>query len=135
MSISVVQRQAGRFVLVGLATNTALYLAYCLLTELGGSPKPVMTLLYLLGVAMSFIANRRWTFGAGNAPLGAFGRYLALQFVGYALNYAGLSYGTDHLALDHRLVQAVMIAIVATCLFVGQRYWVFAAVLPRERTT
>lgn len=121
--------QAWRFVVVGLLSNASLYAAYLALTGLGGPPKLVMTVLYALGVAATFRANRAWTFRHDHARHGdtAFARYVCIYLIGYGMNLLGLTLLVDGLGLRHQFVQAILIAVIAAWLFGAQKFWVFAA--------
>lgn len=51
-----------RYGAVGIVTNTSLYVIYLGLLYLGLSPQLAVGLCYGLGVAMSYVLNRSWTF-------------------------------------------------------------------------
>jgi|TARA_R100000935_G_scaffold57753_1_gene92487 putative flippase GtrA len=53
-----------RYGIVGLATNVSLYLVFLLFLRLGLLPTMAAGLCYGLGVAMSYLLNRRWTFSS-----------------------------------------------------------------------
>ncbi|NOR20761.1 MAG: GtrA family protein, partial [Xanthomonadales bacterium] len=100
-------------------------LLYLLLTYAGMGPKSAMTLLYVVGVVQSFYFNRGWSFGHRGSTRGAFARYGVVYALGYLLNFGLLWIGVDRLQLPHQVVQAVAIFVVAVCLFLMHRYWVF----------
>lgn len=118
--------QFTRYVLVGLSSNLALYLAYLALTDLDVGPKQAMSLLYVLGVAQTFVFNRKWSFRYQGSMHGAFARYVATYAFGYFLNLAVLWLAVDRLGLPHQAVQGVMILTLAVLLFLLQRFWVFS---------
>jgi putative flippase GtrA len=118
-----------RYAVVGLASNLVLYLAYLGLTMLGMGPKTAMSVLYVLGVAQTFLFNRTWSFGHDGALHGAFARYVASYAFGYLLNLAVLWIAVDRMGLPHQIVQGVMIVTLAFFLFLLQKFWVF----PRRR--
>ena len=57
-------RRLLRFGVVGLVTNASLYLVFLLLLRLGLLPTVAAWLCYGLGVALSYLLNRRWTFSS-----------------------------------------------------------------------
>ena len=64
--------QLVRYIVVGLTSNSLLYLAYIGLTTLGLGHKTAMTLLYVTGGLLTFFANRTWSFnhlGSGRSAL------------------------------------------------------------------
>lgn len=119
------RRQFLRYSAVGAISNLLLYLAYLGLTAVGLGHKTAMTLLYIAGGLLTFIANRTWSFNHRGGH-SAFVRYAIAYVLGYALNIAMLWLAVDQFNLPHQWVQAVAIVVVAFSLFVLHRYWVFA---------
>jgi putative flippase GtrA len=111
---------------VGVISNVLLYTAYLMLTLfLGLEHKLSMTLVYVVGVILSFVANRSWSFDHRGMAHTAFVRYVVANVIGYLLNLAILVLAVDRLNLPHEAVQAVAIVLVAVCTFLLHRYWVF----------
>ena len=118
-------QQGIRFIIVGIVSNLLLYLLFLMLTALGLGHKSAMTLLYLVGVAQTFVLNKHWTFEF-HAPIrSSLGRYLTVYASGYLVNLSLLAIFVDNLGLPHALVQGVTIPLLALGLFWAQRYWVF----------
>jgi putative flippase GtrA len=105
--------QAFRFAVVGLASNAVLYLAYLGMTSAG------------IGVAQTFLFNKRWTFNHSGRLDAALLRYIALYAGGYLVNLLMLAWLVDGLGYPHQVVQGVMILTLAACFFVLQKIWVF----------
>jgi putative flippase GtrA len=122
--------QLSRYAVVGLLSNGIAFGLYLVITALGVGPKAGMTLVYALGVAQTFVFNRRWSFGHRGTQGPAFVRYCLAYVFGYAFNVVVLMILVDRLALPHRLVQAVTIPTLAVLLFLAQKYWVFADTRP-----
>jgi putative flippase GtrA len=114
-----------RYVVVGLASNAVIYVAYIVLTQLGMGPKLAMSLLYCVGVFQTFVFNKKWSFRFAGASTPALVRYLMVYAVGYAVNLLALMLLVDQAELPHQIVQGMMIIVVAIMLFFAQRYWVF----------
>jgi putative flippase GtrA len=114
-----------RYGLVGLTTNAIIYCVYLIITCLGAEPKAAMTLMYIIGVSIGFIGNRKWTFShEGNATYVAL-RYLLAHSFGYMLNLLILHAFVDHLGYAHQWIQVAAILIVAGFLFILFKYLVF----------
>jgi putative flippase GtrA len=111
--------------LIGVVSNVAGYLMYLLIAYLGCPPKIAMTILYGVGVAVSFFGNRKLTFKHQGPLLGSGIKFMIAHFFGYLLNLTILIIMVDNLGYAHQWVQAVAIVIVAAFLFVGLKFFVF----------
>ena len=118
-------KQIFRYGVVGVATNSLGYLSYLLITFLGGTPKITMSVLYGLGMMISFLANRKLTFDHEGSTLTAGSRYLIAHFFGYLINFSILAMMVDRMGFAHQWVQIIAILIVALFLFLMMRFYVF----------
>ncbi len=114
-----------RYATVGLLSNGVLYLSYLALTAMGLEPKLAMTALYALGVAQTFIFNKRWSFRHAGMHGWTFIRYVVIYGIGYLINLLALFLLVDHLGYPHQIVQAALVVMIAIVLFVLQKFWVF----------
>jgi putative flippase GtrA len=114
-----------RFGVVGLASNAVLYLVYLGMTATGIGPKLAMSLVYGIGVAQTFVFNKRWTFNHTGRFDAALLRYLAIYAGGYLANLLVLAWLVDGLGYPHQIVQGMMILVLAGCFFILQKVWVF----------
>lgn len=126
--------QLSRYAVVGLASNAVGYLLYLLLTYAGMGHKSAMSLLYAVGVTQTFYFNRVWSFRHQGGLRGSLARYIFAHAVGYLLNLGLLWLAVDRMHLPHQGVQAAAIVVVALCLFLMHKYWVFAPSLRRSAT-
>ena len=117
--------QLVRYGVVGVAVNLLLFPAYLGLTRLGMGHKTGMTLVYASGVLMSFVFNRNWTFRHRGQPPAALVRYLVAYAAGYFLNLALLWALVDRAGFPHAWVQGTLIFVIAGCIFLMQKFWVF----------
>ncbi|MBN8441190.1 MAG: GtrA family protein [Thauera sp.] len=117
--------QLFRYGIVGVLSNAVGYLLYLGITAAGMEHKLAMTLLYAVGVAQTFIFNKRWSFRHAGAHGTAFARYCIAYAAGYFINLAALFILVDRLGYAHQLVQGVMILALAAMLFMLQKFWVF----------
>ena len=111
---------------VGSVVNGLLYLAYIGLTHCLLEPRAAMTVVYVAGVIVGFIGHKSWTFAHSGRADRALLRYLGAYALGYLINLAGLEFGISVLQVPHELAQAAMIVVVATAMFMMQKYMVFA---------
>jgi putative flippase GtrA len=120
-----IRKQLIRYGIVGVASNATIYALYLAVTWFGVEPKLAMTVLYMVGVAQSFVFNKKWSFRFSGSTAPALTRYLIAYTIGYGVNLVALMAFVDRLGLPHQFVQGVMIVVVAGLLFLAQRYWVF----------
>jgi putative flippase GtrA len=117
--------QLFRYGIVGVLSNAVGYLLYLGITMAGMEHKLAMTLLYLVGVAQTFLFNRQWTFRSEGPARSALIRYVLAHMIGYVINFLMLSVLVDRFGFPHQWVQAAAIFIVAGFLFVAMKFLVF----------
>lgn len=115
--------QLRRYSVVGVVSNICCYLVFLGLLRLRTTPVAATALCYLLGVAISYSANRRWTFRSRNRH-----RTDAICFAGaYTL---GLAFSMAAMALLVRSLppaaaQVVVVVATATVIFTCLRVFGF----------
>jgi putative flippase GtrA len=114
-----------RYVIVGLASNAVIYIAYLMLTLVGMGPKLAMSLLYGVGVLQTFVFNKNWSFRFEGAATPALVRYATVYAAGYAINLFALVLLVDRMGLPHRWVMGILVLFMAVFFFVAQKFWVF----------
>jgi putative flippase GtrA len=87
--------------------------------------KTAMSLLYVAGTCLTFVFNRRWTFGHDGFIAKAFLSYVAVYAIGYIFNLSALYIFVDKLGFNHQWIQGCLIFVVAVLLFTLQKYVVF----------
>ncbi len=118
-------KQVSLYGVVGVANNLLGYLLYIALTHLGMEYKTAMSLLYIVGVAISFSANRKIVFKHTGNIHKAVLKFCLAHILGYTLNFCLLSFFANKMGYPHELVQAAAIFIVAGFLFIFMRFFVF----------
>ena len=119
------RRQLFRYLVVGVATNAAGFIAYVLLTALGANPFVAISILYVVQIGLAFYLNKNWSFGAKGHSTASAIKYLTAYVACYALNVAALKVFAGDLGLSYLAVQAAAVPVCAALLFVAQKYWVF----------
>ncbi len=114
-----------RFGIVGVAHNLLGYLAYLLITWLGTDPKIAVAILYPIGTAVSFFANRQWTFADKGHVGQSMSQYVGMHAFGYFLNIFILYVGVDLLQFPHQLVQLFAIGFLAVLFFLISKFLIF----------
>jgi putative flippase GtrA len=117
--------QVVRYGVVGVLSNLLGYLIYLLVTWLWLDPKMAVTLLYPIGVVISYFGHARYSFAYTGRTAHGIVRYTIAHLVGYGVNISMLYLFSDQLAYPHPLIQAIAIFVVAGILFLLFRYYVF----------
>lgn len=120
-------KQVVRYIIVGVASNTIGYLLYLALTQLGVGHKTAMSCLYVIGVAINFYLNRRWTFRAAQPVRAGLARFLLAIALGYLLNLVWLYIFVDLAGWPHELVQLAAIVVISVYFFMINKHYVHAA--------
>ncbi len=118
-------RQFLRYIAAGVLTNVLGYSLYLLITWAGLGHKTTMTMLFFVGIAVSFWLNRNWAFRRVDSSSGALPRFLVAYLVGFAYNFLLLWIMVDVMGFDHTIIQAIAVATLALLLFMAQKYWIF----------
>ena len=90
---AVVRRQFGRYALIGIVSNSICYLVFLSLLWAEISPVLANACCYFLGLTLSYVANRSWTFQSTNRHLSdllRFGGAYGLGFLTSVLTMAVL---------------------------------------------
>jgi putative flippase GtrA len=114
-----------RFIMVGLFSNSIGYGVYLLITWLGVPYKIAMTLLYCVGVTMSYIGNRKFTFASTQQVRLTLIKFIVAYAIGYALQYTILHILVVKFLIFHAYAQLCGSIVVAIYLFNMLRFFVF----------
>lgn len=119
-------RQSLRFGVVGLA-NTAIGLAaiYALMFFWDVSPSKANALGYSLGMTVSFVLNRVWTFGSNRSVAQELPKYLLVVAVSYLLNLGLVITAISNFAFNPYLAQLLGVGVYTVFVFSGCRRFVF----------
>ena len=125
---------AAKFGIVGIAnTVVGLVVVYLLKWMLGAGDVLANASGYLIGLAISFILNRQWTFRHGGAIASALLRFLSVFLVAYLVNLGTVLLAIDYFSLDSYIAQAIGIVPYALVFFLGSRYFAFWSLADHAR--
>jgi len=114
-----------RYALVGVISNSTIYLVYLIITYFGVNSKIAMTLLYFIGLSIAFIGNSKWTFAGHKNSIQVVVRYLLTYSLSYLVNLSILIIFVDRLGYAHQLVQGSAILLIAVLHFILFKHFVF----------
>ena len=114
-----------KFILSGLSINGSSFIAYLILVWLDFSPKTSLTLLYWVGVLLSFTVNRRFVFMYSGAIYTSFIKYTCVYLLGYVISMFVMTIALDRLMYSH--IESMIIAsiIMPIYFYFMQKYLVF----------
>lgn len=119
-------RQSLRFGMVGLI-NTAIGLTsiYAVIFFFNAGPAVANAIGYAIGLVVSFILNRLWTFGDSRSIVKVLPLYILVAVISYLLNLSVVLLGTHHFGVGPYLVQFFGIGVYTVAMFLGCRWFVF----------
>ena len=121
-------RQSLRFAAVG-SVNTAIGLIaiFAVIFFFNANPALANAIGYAIGLAVSFVLNRFWTFGDTQSIVKVLPSYVLAAAVSYLLNLSVVLLGTSHFGVGPYLVQFFGISVYTVTMFLGCRWFVFQA--------
>ncbi|HUV97552.1 MAG TPA: GtrA family protein [Acidobacteriaceae bacterium] len=121
-----VLRRGLRFALVGLVnTSIGLLAIYAMMYFVGAGVATANFIGYGLGLGVSFLLNRLWTFES-RAPMGRLlPGYLAVVALAYVANLAVVLAGTRYAHVGSYAVQLLGVLCYSTLMFLGCHFLVF----------
>ena len=119
-------RQALRFGLVGIAnTSIGLIAIYAVLYYFSTNPAIANAIGYAIGMVVSFILNRTWTFRDRQSITNVLPRYIFIVAISYLINLLVVLVGTYHFGVGPYLIQFFGIGVYTLSMFCGCRWFVF----------
>ena len=117
--------QMVRYVVLGISMNLIGYGLYLMMTWFDIDPKAAMTIGYALGLAISFLGNKKWTFShEGQLSKTAY-RFFLMHLSGYLFNLGCLYAFVDIYEFPHYIVQLGVMGILAVYFFIMLKFFVF----------
>ena len=120
--------QFTRFGLVGVLAAIGHYGTLIGLVELAAAgPVPAALAGYLVGGAISYVANRRWTFDSDATHREALVKFALVAVVGFGLTWIFMALFTGALGVHYLPAQVVTTGIVMLWSFWANKLWTFGA--------
>lgn len=117
MTITVQRRRLARFGIVGLTSNAALYLVFLLLLQFAMQPVWAAGICYGLGVCVSYLFNRTWSFESRDTHKEDMPKFLLAHCVGLCSSLLVLSILLNWLRPE--VAQLLNIGATAVIIFVS----------------
>jgi putative flippase GtrA len=118
--------QSIRFAIVGVA-NTTIGLAAIYAVMFFGHAGPALAnaLGYAIGLAVSFVLNRSWTFKDSTLIRRVLPRYALVAALSYGLNLATVLTAVNAFGVNPYVAQLLGICVYTGVMFFGCRWYVF----------
>jgi len=81
----------GRYAVLGVVTNGLVFLVFLALVHVGVSPVAANAICYGLGLVLSYLGNRRWTFRSTRGHGADAWRFGAAHLCGFATSIATIA--------------------------------------------
>jgi len=119
-------RQSLRYTTVGLV-NTAIGLMaiFAIIFFFNTYPALANAIGYAIGLTVSFVLNRFWTFGDTQSIGKVLPSFLLTAAISYLLNLSVVLLGTNYYGVGHYLIQFFGIGVYTIAMFLGCRWFVF----------
>ena len=117
--------QLGRYAVVGVLSNGGCFLAYLVLTHNAVGPKTAMSVVYVAGVLITYLLNKRWTFEYQDRVGRSLISYASLYVVGYLLQITAIALLVDSFEWPHQWVVLGLVLSMPLFFFLGQKFIVF----------
>ena len=115
-----------KFFLVGISnTFVGLSAIYLVTWSFGVSASIANAAGYLLGLMVSFVLNKRWTFHHGGPIVPAFIRFIAIFAIAYLANLGTVLILIEQFRVNEYLAQAAGIPPYTILFYLGSRYIAF----------
>ena len=114
-----------RYGITGVLLNIFTYSLYLCLTWLWLTPRQAVTLLYPIGILLSYLSHKKFTFQDRRNASSTITQYLIIYILGYFINLAVIYGLVDILGFPHQLAQILAIFTLAAFSYFSMRQFVF----------
>lgn len=116
-----------RYGIAGLAINGGGYLFFLLFLSIGIEHKLAATILYVAGVLISFLLNRKFVFNSKTPLTPSLMKHAAMVLGGYILNITMLSIWVDQYGCSPKYIQLISVGIVSLYFYFFSKFVVHSA--------
>lgn len=115
-----------RFVIVGVINNVVGYILFLfMIYVLGIGHKITVTLLFAIGMIVSFLMNKKWTFKTSGNYSSSLLKFLIVYLLGYSLNIVIVAIFVDRLSYSSGWVQLWANVTLPIYYFLANKYYVY----------
>ena len=117
-----------KFIITGVISNTISFLIFLFaiyVVRIGH--KTAATLLFMVGMTVNYLVNKKWTFNTLGSMNKTLAKYLLTYFFGYFINMGILYFFVDYLDYQAGWVQFFAIGFLVIYYFLLNKYFVFRA--------
>lgn len=125
MSTVMFEKQISRFIFVGILNTIVGYGAYFILLYLNIYYMIALFISHVIGVAHSFVWNKKWTFKSGGDARREIVKFISVYGATFLINLLILALFVEKLMLSPKTGQVFALGIVTMISFLGHKYWSF----------
>ena len=114
-----------RYGITGILLNLLTYSFYLGLTWLWLTPRQAITLLYPIGILLSYLSHRTFTFRDRKNTSVTAPRYLSIHVLSYFLNITIIYIFVDLANIPHQFAQVLAVFIIAAFSYFSMKKFVF----------
>lgn len=118
-------KHISRFIFVGILNTIVGYGAYFILLYLNMYYILALLISSVIGIAHSFIWNKKWTFKSKGDVRKESIRFISVYGIAFLINIVILALFVEKLMLDPKIGQIFALCIVTLISFFGHKYWSF----------
>jgi putative flippase GtrA len=122
---STFSRPVVRYLIVGGGTNLGLMVVYISLTLFDLQKIVASSVVFLLGVLITYVLNRGWSFRDTGSHKSKFPRYILAYGGGFIVQIIVLYIGLYFLGVHHIIAQFSAMAVAAGAIFILLKFFVF----------
>lgn len=119
------EKHISRFIFVGVLNLIVSYGAYFILLYLNIYYMLALFISSVIGIAHSFIWNKKWTFKSKGDARKESIRFVSVYGIAFLINLVILAVFVEKLMLNPKIAQVFALGVVTIISFYGHKYWSF----------
>lgn len=120
-----IKKHVSRFIFVGILNLILSYGVYFILLYLNMYYIFALLISSVIGIAHSFIWNKKWTFKSKGDVRKESIRFISVYGIAFLINLVILALFVEKLMFNPKIAQVFALSVVSIISFYGHKYWSF----------